>query len=120
MTLGQRITSLRTEKNISQGQLAQTLGVSRQAVSKWENDQTSPDTKNLIMMTDILDTDLEFLATGAHPVYEKNPVMVNVVETVEKIVEKPVYRTKYRTNPLLLVSMLVCGFVIGILVGILL
>ncbi len=118
MTLGQRIVTLRTDKAISQGQLAQMLGVSRQAVSKWENDQSSPDTRNLILMTEILDTDLEYLATGIHPVYEKNPVMVNVVETVEKIVEKPVYRVKYRTHPLLLASMLVCGFVIGILIGI--
>ena len=38
MSIGERISSLRKEQNISQGQLAQALDVSRQAVSKWENE----------------------------------------------------------------------------------
>lgn len=42
MTIGERISALRKEQGISQGELAVSLGVSRQAISKWENDQTSP------------------------------------------------------------------------------
>ena len=37
-TLGQRIIRLRTERGMSQGDLADTLDISRQSVSKWEND----------------------------------------------------------------------------------
>ncbi len=48
MSVGERIAELRNERNISQGKLAQDLGVSRQAVSKWENDLSSPDTLHLI------------------------------------------------------------------------
>lgn len=125
MTIGERISALRKEQGISQGELAASLGVSRQAISKWENDQTSPDTLNLIRLAQILDTELEYLATGVHPVYEPAPVVVNVVEKVDKVVErvteKPVYkkvvRVKYLRNP---VEFLLVGFVcflLGLLLG---
>lgn len=42
-TLGKRIAKLRREKGLKQDQLAEKLGVSPQAVSKWENDQTCSD-----------------------------------------------------------------------------
>ena len=64
MSIGGRIIELRKQHNISQGQLAKMLDVSRQAVSKWENDLSSPDTIHLIRLADALSTDLEYLATG--------------------------------------------------------
>ena len=88
MSIGERITQLRNRKNMSQGQLAQTIGVSRQAISKWENDQSSPDTIHLIKLSDILDTKVEYLATGRKPVYEEPPIVLNMVKKVDKIVEK--------------------------------
>ena len=63
MSIGERITDLRKRKNLSQGQLASLLEVSRQAVSKWENDSASPDTLRLIRLADVLSTDVEYLAT---------------------------------------------------------
>lgn len=92
MSIGERISELRREQNLSQGQLAESLGVSRQAVSKWENDQSSPDTLNLIRLADVLDSDVEYLATGRHMVYRRPPVVIKTVEVevVEKIQEKPV------------------------------
>ena len=62
VSIGERIAALRKEKNISQMQLAKALEVSRQAVSKWENDLTAPDTINLIQLADLLETDTEYLA----------------------------------------------------------
>ena len=59
MSIGERIIELRAQQNISQVQLAKMLDVSRQAVSKWENDQTAPDTIKLIQLADVLDTDVE-------------------------------------------------------------
>lgn len=93
MSVGERITALRKEQNISQGQLAQALDVTRQAVSKWENDLTSPDTLNLIKLADLLDTDVEYLATGRKSYGRRSPVVIKTTETLEKIVEKPVVRT---------------------------
>ena len=127
MSIGERITMLRKERQLSQGQLAQQLGVSRQAVSKWENGQTSPDTVKLIQLAELLDTEVEYLATGNKPVYEPAPIVVNVVEKVDKyidrVVEKPVihkvYRVKYLRNP---VEFALCGgagVMVGILIGLL-
>lgn len=121
MSIGERISQLRCEKNMSQGQLAQALDVSRQAISKWENDQRSPDTIHLIKLADILETEVEYLATGRKPVYEEPPIVVNMVKKVDKVVEKPVIRrivrVKYRRNPieyaLLGIGALILGFILG-------
>ena len=90
MSIGERITDLRKGKNLSQGQLASLLEVSRQAVSKWENDTASPDTLRLIQLADVLSTDVEYLATGKKPEPKIQRIYVNVPEIREKIVEKPV------------------------------
>ena len=42
-TLGKRLAALRREKGMKQDELSEILGVSPQAISKWENDQTCPD-----------------------------------------------------------------------------
>lgn len=90
MSVGERINTLRKQQNISQGQLASALNVSRQAVSKWENGLASPDTVNLIQLAEVLDTDVEYLATGRKSYGRRPPIVVSTVETVEKVVEKPV------------------------------
>ena len=48
MTLGERIGNLRRDAGYSQEYVAESLGVSRQAVSKWENGSSEPSTTNLI------------------------------------------------------------------------
>ena len=50
MTLGQRISHYRKQLNISQEELGARLGVSRQAVSKWETDLSAPDMNNLLAL----------------------------------------------------------------------
>lgn len=90
MSIGERIAELRKHKNISQYQLAQAMDVSRQAVSKWENDQTAPDSMKMIRLAEFLDTDVEYLTTGRLAVPSRPPVVIKTVETVEKVVEKPV------------------------------
>ena len=147
MSIGERIISLRKEKSISQAQLAQALDVTRQAVSKWENDLTAPDTIKLIQLADVLDTDVEYLATGNHSKLKASPEIVTVTKpverVVEKVVEKPVVvekivevekkietvvekpvlrkvtRVKYLRNPIELFLVALAGFVVGILVGVL-
>lgn len=145
MSLGQRITELRTEQKLSQNQLAKLMEVSRQAVSKWETDQSAPDSIKMIHLAEVLDTDIEYLTTGRRNFARRPPVVINTVETVEKIVEKPVvqvvekvievekivetpvyiekpvikkvYRKQIVRNPL---EFVVCGgvcFVVGLLIG---
>lgn len=128
MSIGERISGLRKEKKLSQGQLADLLGVSRQAVSKWENDASSPDTLNLVKIADVLDTEVEYLATGKKPVYQPAPVVVNVAEKVDRIVErvvekpviKKVVRIKYRNDPVVLTITGIIGLALGLVIGLLL
>ena len=90
MSVGERISELRKAQNISQIQLANMLSVSRQAVSKWENDLSVPDSTKMIRLADVLDTDIEYLSTGRRNFARRPPVVLKTVETVEKVVEKPV------------------------------
>lgn len=94
MSIGERISDLRKEMNLSQGQLAESLGITRQAVSKWENDLAVPDALKMIQLADILDTDIEYLSTGRRNFARRPPVVLTDVKVVEKIVEKPVLQTK--------------------------
>ncbi len=76
MTLGERIAIKRKEKGYSQEYLAQYIGVSRQAVHKWEKDLSAPDTYNLIALAQILDTTVEYIVKGD----ENNPVPRTIVK----------------------------------------
>ena len=123
MNIGERITAIRKERSISQAELAKRMGVSRQAVSKWEQGLSSPDTNKLIQLAQILDTDVEYLATGVHP--EPGSVVLNVVETVERVEEKVVVkevvrhvtRRPQKRNPIDYWLVGGGGFLLGILVG---
>ena len=90
MSVGDRISLLRRDSNISQYQLAKLMDVSRQAVSKWENGQSIPDSLKLIKLAEVLGTDVEYLTTGRIAVPSRPPTVIKTVETVEKVVEKPV------------------------------
>ena len=148
MSLGERILELRKTANMSQADLARAMDVSRQAVSKWETDQSSPDASNLILLSDLLDTDIEYLTTGRRTYSRRPPVVIKTTETVEKVVEKPVvqvvetvvekvvekpvvqlvekpvvkkvYRTKIVRNPIEYGIVGVICFLAGLLVGLLL
>lgn len=66
MTLefGNRLAAMRKEKGYSQEELAEKLGVSRQAVSKWERGEASPDTDNLIALAALYEITLDELIQG--------------------------------------------------------
>ncbi len=62
MTLGERIAQLRREAGLSQEALAERMGVSRQAVSKWEKSQSFPDTENLLALAALFGVSADELA----------------------------------------------------------
>ena len=64
MNLGENIYQLRTEQNMSQGDLADALDVSRQSVSKWENNSAVPELEKLLKMAEIFGSTLDELVTG--------------------------------------------------------
>ena len=63
-TLGKRIAAMRKEKGLKQDALAEALGVSPQAVSKWENDQTCPDISLLPALAELLGVSVDELLSG--------------------------------------------------------
>ena len=65
MNLADRIQQLRKRKGISQEELADRIGVSRQAVSKWESGQTSPDLEKIVLLSDYFEVSTDYLLKGA-------------------------------------------------------
>ncbi len=80
-TLGKRIATLRREKELKQDELAEKLGISPQAVSKWENDQTCPDISLLPLLSKILGVSVDELLTGKK---EESPVVRLLPENERK------------------------------------
>ena len=64
MTLADRIQSLRKAKGISQEELADQIGVSRQAISKWESEQSCPELDKIILLSDYFDVTTDYLLKG--------------------------------------------------------
>ena len=64
MTIGKRICLLRKEKGLTQEELASHMGVSPQAVSKWENDQTCPDISALPKLARLFGVTVDELLEG--------------------------------------------------------
>lgn len=64
MNLGENIFKHRTNHHLSQGDLANALDVSRQSVSKWENNSATPELDKLIKMSDLFDVTLDNLVYG--------------------------------------------------------
>lgn len=68
MNIADRIQHLRKAKGISQEELADKIGVSRQAVSKWESEQSSPDIEKIVLLSDFFDVTTDYLLKGIEPV----------------------------------------------------
>lgn len=61
MVISEKIYELRKKSNLSQEQLANELGVSRQAISKWESGQSVPDTDKLVAISEYFNVTLDYL-----------------------------------------------------------
>lgn len=96
--LGQKISALRKTKNLSQEELAEKLGVSRQAISKWERNESLPDVYNLVNIADALEVSLDLL------INEKEQTQID----------------KFQKVPLLLMGipafLLLMGWIYGLLI----
>lgn len=101
MSIGSRITTLRKGLNLSQEDIADKIGVSRQSVSKWETDTSAPDAFNLIALAEVLKTNVEYIVTGK--------------------VEENIKPTQDKTSNCRFTSLSILGFILaigGILIGI--
>lgn len=64
MSLGQQLKKFRESQNLSQEDVAKKIGVTRQAVYKWENDKSYPDIDNLIILSEFYNVTLDDLIKG--------------------------------------------------------
>ena len=64
MNFNERLVSARKAKGFSQESLGENLGLSRQAISKWETGESKPDLDNLIALCEQLDISIEYLCFG--------------------------------------------------------
>ena len=117
MNLGENIYRLRTGRNMSQGDLADALDVSRQSVSKWENNSAVPELEKLIRMSELSGVTLDQLVGRGAPT---PPPQYETSAPVEK--PTPPYRV---TGVILLcfgllTTMLMsffAGFALGVMLG---
>ena len=61
MSMGARLAQARRGQNMTQEQLAEKLGVTRQAVSRWESDAAYPETDKIVRMAQILEVSCDYL-----------------------------------------------------------
>lgn len=67
MNLGEKLFELRKEKNLSQEEVADKLNVTRQTVSKWETNQSTPDFDKIVPLCELFEISTEELLTGKKP-----------------------------------------------------
>ncbi len=67
MNIGEKLYELRKEKNLSQEEVAEKLNVTRQTVSKWETNQSTPDFDKIIPICELFGIGSEELLTGKKP-----------------------------------------------------
>lgn len=93
MTLGDKISRLRKENNYTQEQLANLLGVSRQAISKWESDITYPETEKLIRISELFSCSLDYLLKDAAEMNDKTGGNEAASTSVKRIRERKSEKT---------------------------
>lgn len=97
MSLGNKLAEARKKQNLTQEQLAERLGVTRQAVSRWESDTAYPETDKIVRMAQILDVSCDYLLQDG--VDEKGrPVTPTVTRLLRQAQGKRVKLTFYESD----------------------
>ena len=110
--IGERIYTLRVQHNMSQDALAQALDVSRQAVSKWENNVSIPDLDKIAALSSLFSVTTDELIKGEKPL-ESNTT--NEKETLI-ISDSDSGFSKRKVTQILGIILIVLGFVSAVLV----
>lgn len=99
--IANRLQTLRKENGYSQEQLALELGISRQAVSKWERAESSPDTDNLICLAKLYNVSLDCLLSTTETIEEIKEG--NDIEEDEKHINNKILRAINASIPLVII-----------------
>ena len=96
MAVGDRIKSCRQKMGMSQEKLADSLGVSRQAVTKWEANLSAPSTENLFKLAELFGTTVDLLLDSNDE--EKQPVAEQILCKWETEKEKRMVQKNGRSR----------------------
>lgn len=83
MTIGEKILKMRKARGWSQEELAERVGVSRQAVSRWEADSAKPDADRIIAICDLFGVSADYLLRDMAGGEQKEASVLPTVKTVE-------------------------------------
>ena len=131
--LGERLYELRTKYEMSQGDLAERLNVSRQTISKWENNMSVPELDKIIALSNVFGVSVDYIVKGEgeviaepltneiqdseyEPVAEKAPVRMITVNPTKKMMAGlamglgAIYLITLLVNSVSLVSNIISGY----------
>ncbi len=116
MTLGQRLYEMRKAKGLSQEQVAELLGVTRQTVSKWETDQSTPDFDKILPLCQLFDISTDELISGkakddAFYDYDSNASENEADKQEKEYIEK---YNKYKVRFAVLTAIAVCLYILSV------
>lgn len=96
MDLGNKLQRARAKANLTQEQVAETLGVSRQTISNWENEKTYPDIRSVVTLSDLYNVSLDYLLKD-----KEETTMTNYLDYLEESTN--VVKSKNKLSKLILV-----------------
>ena len=105
MSFGENLLGLRKGKKISQDELGGHLNVSRQTISKWELNETTPDLEKLILLSEFFNVTIDELIKGQKP----EPKVEN------DALEIKFTKTKKTTRDIVFLALKIVGIAVGIL-----
>ena len=92
--IANRLVQQRKENGLSQEALAAKLGISRQAISKWERAEASPDTDNLIALAELYGMSLDALLNTANDQYVLDGGETETAEAEKKVKKEKTEKKK--------------------------
>ena len=87
MDIGNKLHRARTKANLTQEQVAEALGVSRQTISNWENGKSLPDILSVIRMSELYQISLDELLKGDKAMMDKIEKDIEISKTEKKIIK---------------------------------
>ncbi len=104
MSFGETITNLRKSKGITQEQLAETLGVTRQTISKWELDQSTPDLNYISQLSDLYGVTTDYLIKGEEPAKNTEASETSEASEAEELYEQIVGNSREEVKQIIYVT----------------
>jgi len=110
LTLGEKIAILRKQKGLIQEDLAAKMSISRQAVSRWEQDESMPDIDNMVLLSSIFKVSTDYLLKGEN--------FTSIAEPAENIDFKHVPKSEKRPVPWIYERFFANHFIYIVIIGI--